>query len=182
MEAEQVLGSRSTDTLSGLGPAPLAAGDFIHAGDATASRVVSNPEVQPDFPGAGVTVLDVVPGPREDWFGTAAVESFYQQEWEVTPRSNRIGMRLAGQALERNRQGELASEGAVAGALQVPPEGLPVLFLADHPVTGGYPVLAVVRTGDLPAAAQLRPGDVVRFRAGARSSRVGPGGVRAGTR
>ncbi|MCQ6270596.1 carboxyltransferase domain-containing protein [Pseudarthrobacter sp. R1] len=109
VEAEQVLGSRSTDTLSGLGPAPLAAGDFIHAGDATASRVVSNPEVQPDFPGKGVTVLDVVPGPREDWFGAAAVESFYAQEWEVTPRSNRIGMRLAGQALERNRQGELAS-------------------------------------------------------------------------
>ncbi|WP_163166959.1 5-oxoprolinase/urea amidolyase family protein [Arthrobacter sp. Alg241-R88] len=164
VEAEQVLDSRSTDTLSGLGPDPLAAGDFIHAGDATESRVVSNPEIQPDFPGAGVTVLDVVPGPREDWFGAAAVESFYAQEWEVTPRSNRIGMRLGGQALERNRQGELASEGTVAGALQVPPEGLPVLFLADHPVSGGYPVIGVVVDHQRDLAGQVPIGGRIRFR------------------
>ena len=164
VEAEQVLGSRSTDTLSGLGPAPLAAGDFIHAGEATESRVVSNPEVQPDFPGEGVAVLDVVPGPREDWFDAAAVASFYRQEWEVTPRSNRIGMRLAGQALARSRQGELASEGTVAGALQVPPEGMPVLFLADHPVSGGYPVIGVVVDHQLDLAGQVPIGGRIRFR------------------
>jgi biotin-dependent carboxylase-like uncharacterized protein len=164
VEAEQVLGSRSTDTLSGLGPAPLAAGGFIHPGEATESRVVSNPEVQPDFPGEEVTVLDVVPGPREDWFDAAAVESFYRQEWEVTPRSNRIGMRLAGQALARDRQGELASEGTVAGALQVPPEGMPVLFLADHPVSGGYPVIGVVVDHQLDLAGQVPIGGRIRFR------------------
>ena len=164
VEAEQVLGSRSTDTLSGLGPAPLAAGIFIHAGEATESRVVSNPEVQPDFPGEGVTVLDVVPGPREDWFDAAAVASFYHQEWEVTPRSNRIGMRLTGQALARSRQGELASEGTVAGALQVPPEGMPVLFLADHPVSGGYPVIGVVVDHQLDLAGQVPIGGRIRFR------------------
>ena len=66
--------------------------------------------------------------------------------------------------LARAREEELPSEGLVPGAVQVPPDGAPVLFLADHPVTGGYPVLAVVTTADLSAAAQLRPGDTVRFR------------------
>ncbi|WP_458780385.1 5-oxoprolinase subunit B/C family protein [Arthrobacter sp. D3-16] len=162
--AEAFLGSRSTDTLSGLGPAPLAPGHVIRAGEAAESRVVGTPEVQPDFPNGGVTVLDVVPGPREDWFDAAAVESFYAQEWEVTPRSNRIGMRLAGQALERNRQGELASEGTVAGALQIPPEGLPVLFLADHPISGGYPVIGVVVDHQLDLAGQMPIGGRIRFR------------------
>jgi allophanate hydrolase subunit 2 len=96
------------------------------------------------------------------------VQSLSGQEWNVTEQSNRIGVRLVpgageGVALERSREGELASEGAVAGALQVPPSGHPVLFLADHPVTGGYPVIAVVVPEDLPIAAQLPPGARVRF-------------------
>ncbi|MGF9647785.1 hypothetical protein AAIH32_07415 [Pseudarthrobacter oxydans] len=73
-------------------------------------------------------------------------------------------MRLAGQALERNRQGELASEGTVAGALQVPPEGLPVLFLADHPVSGGYPVIGVVVDHQLDLAGQVPIGGRIRLR------------------
>lgn len=162
--AEEVLGSCSTDTLSGLGPAPLAAGDVLYAGDATVSQVVSSPELQPDFPGQGVTVLDVVPGPREDWFDAAEVESFYSQEWEVTPRSNRVGMRLAGKALQRSREGELPSEGTMTGALQVPPEGMPVLFLADHPVSGGYPVIGVVVDHQLDLAGQVPIGARIRFR------------------
>jgi biotin-dependent carboxylase-like uncharacterized protein len=162
--AEEVLGSSSTDTLSGLGPAPLAAGDVICTGDATVSQVVSSPELQPDFPGPGVTLLDVVPGPREDWFDGAEVESFYSQEWEVTPRSNRVGMRLAGEALQRSREGELPSEGTVTGALQVPPEGMPVLFLADHPVSGGYPVIGVVVDHQLDLAGQVPIGARIRFR------------------
>ena len=162
--AEEVLGSCSTDTLSGLGPAPLAAGDVIYTGDATVSQVVSSPELQPDFPGPGVTLLDVVPGPREDWFDAAEVGSFYSQEWEVTPRSNRVGMRLAGEALQRSREGELPSEGTVTGALQVPPEGMPVLFLADHPVSGGYPVIGVVVDHQLDLAGQVPIGARIRFR------------------
>jgi allophanate hydrolase subunit 2 len=82
----------------------------------------------------------------------------------VSADSDRVGLRLAGPPLDRARLDELPSEGLVPGAVQVPPDGTPVLFLADHPVTGGYPVLAVVTTDDLPAAAQLRPGDMVRFR------------------
>jgi biotin-dependent carboxylase-like uncharacterized protein len=169
LAAEEVLGSRSTDTLSGLGPAPLMVGDFVATGGATVSQSVDNPELQPDFPGPGVTVLDVVPGPREDWFDAAEVESFYSQEWEVTPRSNRVGMRLAGKALQRSREGELPSEGTVSGALQVPPEGMPVLFLADHPVSGGYPVIGVVVERQLDLAGQVPIGARIRFR------RVEPG-------
>ncbi len=144
VDTAPVLGSRSTDTMSGIGPAPLAAGQVFAAGGEAESGVVGHPELQPDFPGTGVTVLDVVPGPRADWFDADALASFCGQDWEVKPQSNRVGMRLQGTPLQRTRQGELASEGTVAGALQVPPEGLPVLFLADHPITGGYPVIAVV--------------------------------------
>ncbi|MCB5282942.1 MULTISPECIES: 5-oxoprolinase/urea amidolyase family protein [unclassified Arthrobacter] len=164
VDSSPVLGSRSTDTMSGIGPAPLAAGQLFAAGGEAESGVVGHPELQPDFPGAGVTVLDVVPGPRADWFDAAALASFCGQEWEVKPQSNRVGMRLQGSALQRSRQGELASEGTVAGALQVPPEGLPVLFLADHPITGGYPVIAVVVDSQLDLAAQVPIGGRIRFR------------------
>ena len=164
LDAEAVLGSRSTDTMSGIGPAPLAPGQLLAAGAATSSNVVGNPEVQPDFPDTGVTVLDVVPGPRDDWFGAAALESLCTQDWSVTPRSNRVGMRLDGEPLQRSRDGELASEGTVAGAIQVPPEGQPVLFLADHPITGGYPVIGVVVDHQLDLAAQVPIGGRIRFR------------------
>jgi allophanate hydrolase subunit 2 len=125
VDTKSVLGSRSTDTMSGIGPAPLAAGGFIPAGKATSSNVVGNPEVQPDFPDNGVTVLDIVPGPRDDWFDAAALELLCSQDWTVTPRVQpRRHAPRQGNSLQRTRQGELASEGTVAGALQVPPEGL----------------------------------------------------------
>jgi biotin-dependent carboxylase-like uncharacterized protein len=162
--ADAVLGSRSTDTMSGIGPAPLAAGQLLGAGAATSSNVVGNPELQPDFPDTGVTVLDIVPGPRDDWFDAAALESLCSQDWAVTPRSNRVGMRLDGQPLSRSRDGELPSEGTMAGALQIPPEGQPVLFLADHPITGGYPVIGVVVDHQLDLAAQVPIGGSIRFR------------------
>lgn len=164
VDTAPVLGSRSTDTMSGIGPAPLAAGQLLAAGGEAESGVVGHPELQPDFPGTGVTVLDVVPGPRADWFDADALASFCGQDWEVKPQSNRVGMRLQGTPLQRTRRGELASEGTVAGALQVPPEGLPVLFLADHPITGGYPVIAVVVDSQLDRAAQVPIGGKIRFR------------------
>lgn len=164
VDAVPVLGSRSTDTMSGIGPAPLARGQQLATGGDAESGVVGDPELQPDFPGAGVTVLDVVPGPRADWFDQAALDSLTGQQWQVKPQSNRVGMRLDGAPLRRSRDGELASEGTVAGALQVPPEGLPVLFLADHPITGGYPVIAVVVDSQLDLAAQIPIGGTIRFR------------------
>ncbi|MGW9415300.1 5-oxoprolinase subunit B/C family protein [Arthrobacter cupressi] len=160
-----VLGSRSTDTLSGIGPAPLAAGQLLAVGQDTESTAVGSPELQPDFPEPGsVTVLDIVPGPRDDWFDLSELESLCSQEWEVTPQSNRVGMRLAGEPLQRSRDGELPSEGTMAGAIQIPPAGLPVLFLADHPITGGYPVIGVVIDEHLDRAAQVPIGGSIRFR------------------
>ncbi|RKR20064.1 KipI family sensor histidine kinase inhibitor [Arthrobacter oryzae] len=164
VDTAPVLGSRSTDTMSGIGPAPLAAGQVLAAGGEAESGVVGHPELQPEYPGTGVTVLDVVPGPRADWFDQAALDAFTGQDWSVLPQSNRVGMRLDGTPLQRSRQGELASEGTVAGAVQIPPEGLPVLFLADHPVTGGYPVIAVVVDTQLDLAAQVPIGGRIRFR------------------
>lgn len=164
VDVPEVLGSRSTDTMSGIGPAPLAIGQELPAGNATASTAVGSPELQPEFPGAGVTELDVVPGPRADWFDSEALDSLCSQEWLVTPQSNRIGMRLGGTPLQRTREGELPSEGTMAGALQIPPAGLPVLFLADHPTTGGYPVIGVVRHEHLDRAAQVPIGGRIRFR------------------
>ncbi|GAA3440967.1 hypothetical protein GCM10018955_04050 [Planomonospora venezuelensis] len=109
-------------------------------------------------------MLRILPGPRDDWFAPGALEALCAGPYEVSQDSNRVGVRLRGPALERARNGELPSEGMVAGALQVPPDGQPIVFLADHPPTGGYPVVAVLAAADLAAVAQLRPGDLVRFR------------------
>jgi biotin-dependent carboxylase-like uncharacterized protein len=158
-----VLGSRSTDTLSGLGPAPLRPGDVLPVGALAADEPVV--DVAPVRAPSSRPVLRVLPGPRRDWLAPAAWTALTAEDWTVSPDSDRVGLRLAGPRLDQARTDELPSEGLVPGAVQVPPDGAPVLFLVDHPVTGGYPVLAVVTTDDLPAAAQLRPGDRVRFRA-----------------
>lgn len=113
-----------------------------------------------------VTTLRVLFGPRDDWFTDPA--ALTTGDWQVSPRSNRVGVRLdrpepALPALDRAHAGELPSEGIVLGAIQVPPSGQPVLFLADHPLTGGYPVVAVVVDDDIDRAGQLRPGRRLRF-------------------
>jgi allophanate hydrolase subunit 2 len=105
----------------------------------------------------------VLAGPRADWFGAGALAVLCGGAYTVTAASNRTGLRLDGPALPRTGDAELPSEGLVTGALQVPPDGMPILLLADHPVTGGYPVIAVVRSADLGLAAQLRPGQLVAF-------------------
>lgn len=160
--ARRVLGSAATDTLSGLGPAPLAAGDELQAGPPP-KAAAGHPQVWPAMPGETLEV-PVVMGPREDWFTADSRTRLLEQSWRITPESDRVGMRLDGETpLERAITGELPSEGTVTGALQVPPSGLPVLFLNDRPVTGGYPVIAVVRDRALPLLAQARPGTVLRF-------------------
>jgi biotin-dependent carboxylase-like uncharacterized protein len=162
VDVPPVLGSRSTDSLSGLGPAPLAAGDRLAVGSLAGEEPVVDVAAVASVPEH--PVLRVLPGPRRDWLAPVAWTSLTSEEWQVSADSNRIGLRLTGPRLERARTDELPSEGLVAGAIQVPPDGGPVLFLADHPVTGGYPVLAVVVTAELGLAAQLRPGDALRFR------------------
>ncbi|MET9348869.1 biotin-dependent carboxyltransferase family protein [Streptomyces termitum] len=156
-----VLGSRSTDLLSGLGPPPLADGAVLPLG--TPGRV-RGPVDAPPWPGPPEElVLRVRLGPRDDWFTRASLRTLTTRAYRVSPAGNRIGLRLDGPALERAVPGELPSEGMVLGAVQVPPDGRPVVFLADHPTTGGYPVAAVVREADLGAAAQAVPGTPVRF-------------------
>jgi allophanate hydrolase subunit 2 len=108
-------------------------------------------------------VLRVTPGPRDDWFTPEALRTFTSRTYRVSSASNRIGLRTEGPALDRAVPGELPSEGRVLGAVQVPPDGRPVVFLADHPTTGGYPVIAVVHPHDLPATAQAAPGTPLRF-------------------
>ncbi|MFJ8661436.1 biotin-dependent carboxyltransferase family protein [Streptomyces sp. NPDC093795] len=158
---EPVLGSRSTDLLSGLGPAPLVEEAVLPLGPETGVRGAVD---APPWPGPpDELVLRVRLGPRDDWFTAAALRTLATRAYRVSPASNRIGLRLEGPALERALPGELASEGMVLGAVQVPPDGRPVVFLADHPTTGGYPVVGVVREADLGAAAQAVPGTPVRF-------------------
>lgn len=162
IDVPEQLGSRSSDTLAALGPSPLAAGDRLPVGRPAGDLpgVDLAPVAAPE---AGDVRLRIVDGPRADWFTGAARAALVSGAYDVTPDSNRIGMRLAGPVLARERDDELPSEGMVCGALQVPPSGQPTLFLADHPVTGGYPVIAVVLPADVPRAAQVRPGQRITF-------------------
>jgi biotin-dependent carboxylase-like uncharacterized protein len=163
LDVAPVLGSRATDLLGELGPPVLRDGDELPVGD----LVADYPPVDLAAvrgPAAGAVELRVLLGPRDDWFTAEARDQLLAQTWVAEPDSSRIGVRLAGAALERARDDELTSEGVVRGALQVPPSGSPTVFLADHPVTGGYPVICVVLDEDVDRAAQVRPGQAVRFR------------------
>lgn len=168
-QVEPVLGSCATDTLALIGPAPVQSGQRVAVGNALAAEDLRPVELEAlpaaALPKVGeVVVLDVVLGPRTDWFTQSALQTFAQQEWLVTPQSNRVGIRITGaQPLERIRHDELPSEGTVAGAIQVPINGQPVLFLADHPLTGGYPVIAAVAGYHLGLAAQIPVGCRIRF-------------------
>lgn len=162
IDVPEQLGSRSTDTLAALGPARLGPGDRLPVGaprlplpgvDHVAVASLSADDVR----------LRVVDGPRADWFSDAARDALVSAPYEVSADSDRVGLRLHGPVLDRVRTDELQSEGMVCGALQVPPSGQPTLFLPDHPVTGGYPVVAVVVRADLPLAAQVRPGQRITF-------------------
>lgn len=155
---EPVLGSRSTDTLAWVGPPRVVEGGELPVGE-PAGRPVAHDTPRPPTRGP----LRVDPGPRAEWLAPDALDRLCRTAYTVTTESNRIGLRLAGHPIAWARDGELASEGMVLGAVQVPPDGQPVVFLADHPPTGGYPVLAVVRAEDLWQCAQLRPGETVRF-------------------
>ncbi|MFR9729500.1 biotin-dependent carboxyltransferase family protein [Saccharopolyspora sp. MS10] len=164
IDVPPVLGSRATDVLSGLGPPPIAAGTRLPIGPPPAAfPLVEQAPVrrEPD----GELWLRVVLGPRASWFTEEAHRALLAEPFAVSSEIDRVGMRLDGPALPRARADELPSEGVVLGSLQVPPSGRPTLFLADHPVTGGYPVIAVLLAADVDRAAQARPGQRVRFRA-----------------
>jgi biotin-dependent carboxylase-like uncharacterized protein len=160
---EPVLGSRSTDTLAGVGPAPVAVGDVLPVG------VAAGPPAALDTPRPLARgPLRLLPGPRADRVAGDVLTLLCATSYTVSPDSDRVGLRLDGAALPMAERGaggpdELPSEGMVLGAVQVPPDGRPVVLLADHPTTGGYPVVAVVEEDDLWQCAQLRPGEPVRW-------------------
>lgn len=158
-----VLGSRSWDSLATLGPAPLASGQWIAIGDPVdaPTPVDVAPVLLPTL--APLTV-DVLPGPRSEWVN---LDRLHRTTWTVSTRSDRVGVRLEGTPLGRlaaHEGEELPSEGLIRGAIQLPPGGLPVVFGADHPVTGGYPVVGVLPEADADRLAQARPGQAIRFR------------------
>ncbi|WP_191564362.1 5-oxoprolinase subunit C family protein [Janibacter melonis] len=158
-----VLGSASQDVLSGIAPLPLGEGTRVPLGRVDEVPVVPV-DVAPVRMWSGDPVLEVDPGPRRDWVSDEAWRTLTSAVYEVSSRSDRVGVRLSGPAVERAVHAELPSEGVVPGAVQVPPSGEPVVFLADHPTTGGYPVCAVVVPASLPLLAQLVPGQGVRLR------------------
>jgi biotin-dependent carboxylase-like uncharacterized protein len=161
LEPAGVLGSRSTDTLAHVGPGQLREGAELPLGQPAGEPAASDLGAPRRFPRPAV--LGVRLGPREDWFTGEALRTLTSSTYVVTGESNRVGLRLEGEALERSRHEELPSEGIVLGAVQVPPSGMPLVFLHDHPTTGGYPVIGVVEPEDLWQCGQLRPGEQVRF-------------------
>jgi biotin-dependent carboxylase-like uncharacterized protein len=169
IEVPAVLGSRSFDVLSRIGPPPLRPGDRLPIG--RTQRPLPAIDVAPVPTRTDpTTVLRWTPGPRADWLTAAGLAALGRTTWTVGADSNRVGVRLDGPPLARHDRPELASEGLLRGAVQVPASGRPVIFLADHPTTGGYPVVAVIDDADTDALAQVRPGDRVELR----PSRGGP--------
>jgi biotin-dependent carboxylase-like uncharacterized protein len=178
-----VLGSRSYDVMSAIGPPPLRPGDVLPVGEHTAEYPELDQAPVAGFPEDFLELL-VVPGPRDDWFADPDV--LVHTDWVASDRSDRVGMRLQGRPLSwRWPDRQLPSEGATRGAIQVPPNGLPVILGPDHPVTGGYPVVGVVVDADIDKVAQIRPGQTVRLHwsrprrgipAGPRAGREAPGG------
>ncbi len=161
IDVEPMLGSRSRDVMSAIGPPPLKPGDVLSIGEHTADF----PELD-QAPVASIArdllELLVVPGPRDDWFTDP--DALVHTDWVASDRSDRVGMRLNGRPLHhRWPDRQLPSEGASCGAIQVPPNGLPVILGPDHPVTGGYPVIGVVADQDIDRVAQVRPGQHVRM-------------------
>lgn len=158
----RMVDSRSTDLMAGLGAAPLADGDELTLADAVAAPIppaIAGPWGPPHD---DELVIELAPGPRGDWF--AEMAPLFETVWAVSSRADRVGIRLEGPPLVRTRTDELPSEGMLPGAVQVPPDGLPVILGPDGPVTGGYPVIAVVTDASRDALAQARPGTRLRFR------------------
>ena len=168
IDVPPVLGSRSTDTLSGVGPPPVRVGDVLPVGEPGRDFPTVDHAAQPAQRDDATTVLEVLPGPRAAWVGgwASGLGGLLGVDRVVSGDSDRVGLRLGGAPVQRDDRwvdAELPSEGMVRGAIQVPPGGEPVVFLADHPVTGGYPVVGVLTASGCDRAAQLRPGETVHL-------------------
>jgi biotin-dependent carboxylase-like uncharacterized protein len=161
IDERPILNSRSTDTLSGIGPAVIRAGRRLALGPVRSAAPASG-FIAPRT-ASQARVVRLLLGPRDNWITRRGLGLLAAGAFIVAPTSNRIGVRLDGPTVEWARSGEMRSEGMVPGSVQIPPSGQPIILLADHPTTGGYPVAGVVTAHDLSAVAQLRPGDILRF-------------------
>jgi KipI family sensor histidine kinase inhibitor len=175
-ETNMVVGSRSSDLLSGLGPGPLVAGDRLDLGSPGRPHGQLLPPAEtwlprPSLPTTSHRTVRVLPGPHR--VPAAGDSPLAAGPWIVAPASNRIGVRLsphdqpspndpAGPPAGRPT-GQIPSTGMVAGAIQLPPDGHPIVLLPDHATVGGYPVVACVIAADLPVVGQLEPGEIVEF-------------------
>lgn len=157
-----VLGSRSHDTLGGVGPMALAAGSALPVGSDPGTDLVADHAPPRAVTDVRVRIWD---GPQHDWF-IGGTQSLIRRPWRVTSELSRVGVRLDGGEFDPSTrsQDQMPSIGLTAGAVQITPSGEPIVMLANHPTTGGYPVIAVVEPDDLPDLAQCRPGTSVRFR------------------
>lgn len=161
IDVTPVLGSRSYDVMGEIGPSPLRDGDVLPIGERTGTYPETDQAPVATIPD-GVVELRVAPGPRDDWFVDPDI--MVRTNWQVSNHSDRAGIRLVGMPLEyRWPERQLPAEGAVRGAIQILPNGFPIILGPDHPVTGAYPVVGVVVADDLDMLAQVRPGQTVRM-------------------
>src|SRR5947207_6243027 len=159
------LGSMSTNVMAargGMHGRPLATGDVIAAGRSAMAAVTGRGLARQLRPRYDEHTLHLVAGPHISRLGADARAALFSSAFVVSPDSNRMGYRLEGPGLETSGE-ELLSFGLVAGALQLPSSGQPILLMADHQTAGGYPVVATVVSASMAVAAQLAPGDEVRF-------------------
>ena len=159
------LGSMSTNVMAGRGGMrgrPLTHGDLISTGEVVVPPVAHDGFAPRRLPPYGDHTAHVIAGPHVRHLSPDARETLFKSEFVLSPESNRMGFRLEGPRLDMSDD-EVLSFGLVAGALQVPDGGMPILLMADHQTAGGYPVVATVISASMPVAAQLAPGDTVRF-------------------
>ncbi|WP_231495817.1 biotin-dependent carboxyltransferase family protein [Paucisalibacillus sp. EB02] len=169
MDAENTLGSKSTDLISEIGGhhgRRLTKGDTIKATNVQANNEKCfarrlSIELIPTYT-KNVRVRTIL-GPQEDSFTTKGIETFLSSEYTVTKDSNRMGCRLDGPTIEHKNDADILSEGLFMGAIQVPQNGQPILFLSGRPSVGGYTKIGGVISVDLPKVAQLKPNDRVSF-------------------
>lgn len=173
IDVPRVLGSKSTYLRGGFGGLEgraLQLGDEIPIGAATLANLVTaagrsaSDDVRAFAPSGREPVARVVLGPHDDWFTAEAVAALTGSEYRVTESADRMGYRLCGVALARRDARELVSCGVPLGAIQVPPDGQPIVLMADHQTTGGYPIIGVVVAEDVALIAQRGVGEGVRFK------------------
>ena len=161
-----VMGSRSTyarAAIGGLCGRPLKRGDTLALLPAKATPS-PRPPIRKPLPGPGDAIIRIIAGPEAKRFTTHGLSQFLSGRYCVAPESDRMGIRLRGNAIERKDHSQMLSAGTAFGSIQVPPDGLPIILMADRQTTGGYPRIANVITADLPQLAQLAPGATLRFR------------------